>query len=114
WDSNGDTNNDFAKMRDNLLAGGLKENTAATSKTLAEDDAKAQKELKCGTPNAELGCTVTVRYLYQVLRGLPHEAVFAQIVPGFELASSDPRFVGLNLVMPEDWYVPIHDFNEHM
>jgi hypothetical protein len=33
---------------------------------------------------------------------------------GFELASSDPRFVGLNLVMPEDWYVPIHDFNEHM
>jgi hypothetical protein len=40
--------------------------------------------------------------------------VFAQILLGFELASSDPRFVGLNLVMPEDWYVPIHDFNEHM
>ena len=37
-----------------------------------------------------------------------------QILLGFELASSDPRFVGLNLVMPEDWYVPIHDFNEHM
>ena len=55
-----------------------------------------------------------VRYLYQVLRGLPQEAVFAQILLGFELASSDPHFVGLNLVMPEDWYVPIHDFNEHM
>jgi hypothetical protein len=40
--------------------------------------------------------------------------VFAQILLGFELASSDPRFVGLNLVMPEDWYVPIHDFNQHM
>jgi adenosine deaminase len=37
---------------------------------------------------------VTVRYLYQVLRGLPHEIVFAQILLGFELASSDPRFVG--------------------
>jgi hypothetical protein len=57
---------------------------------------------------------VTVRYLYQVLRGLPHEIVFAQILLGFELASTDPRFVGLNLVMPEDWYVCIHDFNEHM
>ncbi len=57
---------------------------------------------------------MTVRYLYQVLRGLPHEIVFAQILLGFELASSDPRFVGLNLVMPEDWYVPLHDFNEHM
>ena len=64
--------------------------------------------------HAEPGCNVTVRYLYQVLRGLPHEAVFAQIVLGFELASSDPHFVGLNLVMPEDWYVPTHDFNEHM
>ena len=105
---------DFAKMRDKLLAGGLKEIAAATSKTLAEDDARARTELKCGTPDAEPGCNVTVRYLYQVLRGLPHEAVFAQIVLGFELASSDPRFVGLNLVMPEDWYVPIHDFNEHM
>lgn len=113
-DANGDTKNDFAKMRDNLLAGGLKEIAAATSKTLEEDDARARKELKCGTPDAEAGCGVTVRYLYQVLRGLPPEAVFAQIVLGFELASSDPRFVGLNLVMPEDWYIPIHDFNEHM
>ncbi len=110
WDSK----HDFAKMRDQLLAGGLKEITAATSKTLAEDDARARTELKCGTPDAEPGCNVTVRYLYQVLRGLPHEAVFAQIVLGFELASTDPRFVGLNLVMPEDWYVPIHDFHEHM
>jgi len=109
-----ETNNDFAKMRADLLAGGLKEIAAATSKTLAEDDAKAQKELKCGTPQAEPGCVITVRYIYQVLRGLPPEAVFAQIVLGFELASSDPRFVGLNLVMPEDWYVPIHDFNQHM
>ena len=101
----------FAKMREKLLAGGLKEIAAATSKTLAEDDARARTELKCGTPDAEPGCNVTVRYLYQVLRGLPREAVFAQIVLGFELASSDPRFVGLNLVMPEDWYVPIHDFH---
>ena len=105
---------DLAKMREKLLSGGLKEIADATSKTLAEDDAHARAELKCGTADAEPGCNVTVRYIYQVLRGLPHEAVFAQILLGFELASSDPRFVGLNLVMPEDWYVPIHDFNEHM
>ncbi len=105
---------DFAKMRDQLLAGGMKEIVAATSQTLAEDEAKVQKELKCGTPDAEPGCAVTVRYLYQVLRGLPRAAVFAQILLGFEVASSDPHFVGLNLVMPEDWYVPIHDFNDHI
>jgi hypothetical protein len=108
WDS------DFASFREKLLAAGLKDIAANTSKKLAEDDARARTELKCGTPEAEPGCSLTVRYLYQVLRGLPHEAVFAQILLGFELASSDPHFVGLNLVMPEDWYVPIHDFNEHM
>jgi len=113
--NDGDKNNgDFAKMREKLLAGGLKDITAATSQTLAEAEARAHSELKCGTPDAEPGCGVTVRYLYQVLRGLPPEAVFAEIVLGFELASSDPRFVGLNLVMPEDWYVPVHDFNLHM
>jgi adenosine deaminase len=105
---------DFGKMRDRLLAGGLKEIAAATRQTLAEDDARVQSGLKCGSTEAEPGCSVTVRYLHQVLRGLPREAVFAQILLGFQLASSDPRLVGLNLVMPEDGYVPIHDFNLHM
>ena len=105
---------DFGKMRQKLLDAGLRNVAAATSKTLAEDQARARKELKCETAEAAPGCGVTVRYLYQVLRGLPREIVFAQIVLGFELASSDPQFVGLNLVMPEDWYVPIHDFNLHM
>jgi hypothetical protein len=105
---------DFGKMREKLLSGGLKDVVAATGKTLADDEARARTELKCATADAEPGCNVTVRYLYQVLRGLPPEAVFAQIVLGFELASSDPHFVGLNLVMPEDWYVPTHDFNQHM
>jgi len=108
WDS------DFANMRDRLLAGELGEIAAATSKTLAEDETRVRAELKCGTPEAEPGCNVSVRYLYQVLRGLPREAVFAQILLGFDLASSDPHFVGLNLVMPEDWYIPIRDFNQHM
>ena len=30
------------------------------------------------------------------------------------MASKDPRVVGLNLVMPEDAYLSIHDFNLHM
>jgi len=109
-----DWNPDYAKMRDALLAAGMKDVVSETSKRVAADDARAKEILKCGTPDAAPGCTVTVRYLYQVLRGLRPEIVFAQILLGFELASSDPRFVGLNLVMPEDWYVPIHDFNQHM
>jgi adenosine deaminase len=105
---------DFGKLRERVLAGGLKEVLAATRTQLDRDEATRQKLLHCGSPEAERGCRVTIRYLYQVLRGLPREMVFAEIVLGFELAQVDPRFVGLNLVMPEDWYVPMHDFDLHM
>src|SRR5579862_7520678 len=102
------------ELRDKLLAAGLEDIAKNTSKVLDADESRVHARLKCGTAEADPGCDVTIRYLYQVLRGLPPESVFAQILLGFELASSDPRFVGLNLVMPEDWYVPIHDFNQHM
>jgi len=105
---------DFARMREKLLAGGLKDIAATTSKRLDDDERKMRSVLNCGTAQANPGCGVKIRYLYQVLRGLPRETVFAQILFGFELAQSDPRFVGLNLVMPEDWYVPMHDFDLHM
>jgi len=105
---------DFARMREKLLSNGLGEIVTATRKRLDDDESKMHSVLKCGTPVANPGCAVKIRYLYQVLRGLPREMVFAQILFGFELAQADPRFVGLNLVMPEDWYVPMHDFELHM
>jgi adenosine deaminase len=105
---------DFARMRDKLLSYGLKDIVTATSRRLDDDESKMRSALKCGTPESNPGCDVRVRYLYQVLRGLPREMVFAQILLGFELAQTDSRFVGLNLVMPEDWYVPMHDFDLHM
>jgi hypothetical protein len=105
---------DFGKMRENLLAGGLKDVVAATRAHLDRDEARKRQILHCETPQAAPGCRVTVHYLYQALRGLSREKVFAQILLGFELVQADPRFVGLNLVMPEDWYVPMHDFQLHM
>jgi adenosine deaminase len=105
---------DFGKMREKLLAGGLKDVIAATRTQVDREEARQRQILHCGTPEARPGCRVTIHYLYQVLRGLSREKVFAQIVLGFELAQRDPRFVGLNLVMPEDWYVPMHDFDLHM
>ncbi len=105
---------DFSRLREKLLAGGMKDVVDATRQQLDHDEAKMRQVLSCGTPQAAAGCGVTIRYLYQVLRGLPKEQVYAQILLGFELAQADPRFVGLNLVMPEDYYVPMHDFDLHM
>ena len=102
------------ELREKLLSGGLKTIAAAASAKLDDDEKKMRALMHCGSHEAQPGCAVTIRYLYQVLRGLPPSQVFAQILLGFELSSSDPRFVGLNLVMPEDWYVPMHDFELHM
>jgi hypothetical protein len=105
---------DFARFRGKLLAGGMSEIVAATRAQTDADEAREKEVLHCESAQPQAGCAVTMRYLYQVLRGLPREQVFAQIVLGFELAKADPRFVGFNLVMPEDWYVPMHDFDLHM
>ena len=70
----------------------------------ADDQAEAVRRERehCGQPDAAPACKVEIRYLYQVLRGFPKEQVFAQTLLGFEVASADPRFVGINYVMPED------------
>ena len=105
---------DYARMRERLLAGGLPEIVSATRRRLDGEEARMQGLLGCGTARADAGCSVKVRYLYQVLRGLSREAVFAQFLLGFELARADSRFVGLNLVMPEDGFTSMRDFRLHM
>ena len=104
----------LAAMRKTLTDNGL---SAAVEDAIRQTD-EAEKirnsQLKCSTFPGGAGCQVTQRYLFQVLRGLPQEIVYAQMLLGFELALADKRFVGLNLVMPEDYYVPMHDFPLHM
>lgn len=85
---------------------------SAAQITAAEQD--KDKALACGSSAAERGCRVQQRYLFQVLRGLSKEIVFAQMMLGFQLATTDARVVGLNMVMAEDWYVPMRDFPVHM
>lgn len=105
---------DLSKLRDKLLSGGLPQIIADASKFLDDTEKKEQEELRCGQPQPDPGCGVQARYLYQVARGLPKEVVFAQILAGFEMSAKDSRVVGLNLVMPEDAYLSVHDFNLHM
>ena len=112
---------DFVKMQDRLIASGLPQVLAAASQQLRSDEASRDKILRCGTPQADPGCQVEQRYLYQVGRGRAKELVFAEILAGFLMAGADPAVlpadphqVGLNLVMPEDWYIPMKDFHLQM
>ena len=105
---------DLARQREKLLANGMAQVVAAARKEMDEGEATRDTLLKCSSAQPDPGCAVTQRYQYMVLRARPKESVFAQMVLGFELATVDPRFVALNLVQPEDWYVPLHDFSLHM
>jgi hypothetical protein len=104
----------LSAMRAALAGNGLKQAVDDAIRQANEAEKIRDSEMHCGTAGTIPGCTVTQRYLFQVLRGLSKEIVYAQMVLGFELAMADPRFVGLNMVMPEDYYVPMHDFPLHM
>lgn len=107
---------DFGRMREKMLPG-LRETNAQARKNIDAMEARRDELLKCRDANKmrlEPGCGVTMRYVFQVLRGFPREQVFAQILAAFELATADPRVVAFNLVMPEDALVPMRDFRLHM
>jgi adenosine deaminase len=105
---------DLERLRQRILDGGLLDSLRAISQEMDADEVRRDSVLGCRGPSADAGCGVTQRYLYQVLRAFPREMVFAQILAGFELTRRDARFVGLNLVQPEDHQVAMRDYSLHM
>jgi adenosine deaminase len=106
---------DLAGMRNILLKSGLIEKAVQMGRqTLAQTEKDAKAALQCDRPVADAGCHVKVRYIFQVGRSNPPGKVFAQMLTAFEMASVEPRLVGLNLVQPEDNLVAMDDFKLHM
>jgi adenosine deaminase len=105
---------DMAQLRTDLRAHGLRDDIAVASAARDEAEASRRKIERCGEPQEAPACKVTIRYIYQVLREFPKEQVFAQTLLGFEIASADPRFVGINYVQPEDGIISMADYALHM
>jgi adenosine deaminase len=108
-------NPDLARFRQKLLAdpffrAGVESNRVIFDTALA----RRNRIERCGQPDAAPACQVTIRFLYQVLRGFPPQEVFAQTLLAFEVASTDPDVVGLNYVMPEDGYIALRDYSLQM
>lgn len=106
---------DFEGVLSKLKSNGVDEAAAAGVKALQEAEAEKNSLLKCGTAQADPGCSVTIRYVAQVSRSAPLGPVFAQMVTGFALAN-DPnsKVVALNLVQPEDWLPSMQNFSTQM
>jgi adenosine deaminase len=114
WDSTSPRDPDFGALREKLLAAGLRDTLEVARANLDTAEARRAAVQGCATAGDAGPCGVTIRWLYQVARARPPEQVFAQILAGFELASTDPRVVGLNLVQPEDAAVAVRDFSLQM
>src|SRR5215467_12046564 len=105
---------DLGQFRDALLARGLRDEVATAKTEIDQAEALRRQRERCGRADASSACRVEIRYLCQVLRGFSKQQVFAQTALCFETASSDPRFVGINFVMPEDGYISMSDYALHM
>jgi adenosine deaminase len=103
---------DLNELYSQLMDAGLK----SASKTAFLDQAEQRMKaiLKCGTREADRGCNITIRYTAEGLRAFTPIQVFSMLIWAFEQNAADPRFVGINMVQPEDWYVPVRDYDLHM
>ncbi|MCT2398966.1 adenosine deaminase family protein [Novosphingobium mangrovi (ex Huang et al. 2023)] len=77
-------------------------------------EAEASARLSCEGKQADPACGVAVHYLTYALRGFSPRMVFRTLLGSFALAHRDPRFVGVNIVMPEDDPVALRDYGLHM
>jgi adenosine deaminase len=105
---------DLAKLREKILAKGLENDIAAARSYFSGAEEGRRKIERCAEARETPACRVTVRFLYQILRGFPKEQVFAETVLGFEVALVDPNVAGINMVMPEDARIPMQDYGWQM
>jgi hypothetical protein len=109
WDGN------FEATLSKLKANGIDNAAAIGIKNLRDMETEKNQLLKCGTAQADAGCSVTIRYVAQVSRNSAPGQVYAQIVTGLALAN-DPqsKVVATNLVQGEDGLNSMQNFSLHM
>jgi adenosine deaminase len=109
-----DMQTDFAHLRQQLLDAGLAKFLPDQRAEFDEGERRRRELEHCSQNGGAPACNLQVRFLYQVLRALPSQAVFVQLVCGFELASTDPLIVGINMVQPEDGRMSMENYRLQM
>jgi len=102
----------FATMRDRLLANGLRDIVTSAAQSLDRTDADARKIL-CATPQSPACKMKCATFTKSTVNS--QENNLCLTLAGFEMATSDPRVVAVNPVMPEDGFVSRwRDYELHM
>ncbi len=109
WDPN------LVELHTKIVRAGIDKIVTQVHAAMNQREARAHALLHCAErAKRQPGCDVTVRYLAQIIRVFPPVQVFAQDVLAFRLVETDPRFVGLNIVGPEDDPTSLRDYSLHM
>ncbi|WP_419255274.1 adenosine deaminase family protein [Caulobacter sp. ErkDOM-YI] len=110
-DWNGDFEGAFAR-----LAPGLAPMVAEVGREMDAALADADRRQGCAPGvAAKVGpCGVMLGFQPFVERAQPPGFVFAQMLAAFVLVEADPRFVGVNIVNPEDDPISLADYSLHM
>jgi hypothetical protein len=105
---------DLAAMDARLPREAIAKLVADARGKLDAEEARMRATLRCGRPDEDAGCKVTVRYLATSLRTYPREEVYAELATAVAIAGADARVVGVNLAAPEDDPVARRDYADHM
>ncbi|HKU77844.1 MAG TPA: hypothetical protein VJR02_28275 [Pyrinomonadaceae bacterium] len=109
WDGN------FESTLNKLKANGIENAATVGIKNIQDMEEQKNQLLKCGTAQADAGCSVTIRYVAQVSRNSSLGQVYAQMVTGLALANNpQSKVVATNLVQGEDGLNSMQNFSLHM
>jgi adenosine deaminase len=110
----GDLAADYRTLMSSPFGAAIPELVASARRRIQAALQRKDVLLKCGTPDADPGCSVEIRLIHQVLREYEPAMVFAQFILGWNLMASEPLMVGANLVGPEDGRIALRDYTLHM
>jgi adenosine deaminase len=110
----GDVEQDYDTIMNSEFGKALPDILRQTQRDIDLAEARRSELLGCNTNSPMRGCKVIIRYLSQNVRTLPSSAVLAHMIFSWHLLEQDSRFVGINLVAPEDDYIALRDYDEHM
>jgi adenosine deaminase len=101
----------FAAARAEIPQSAIDAAVAQASKSLDQIEAQRNAIEHCGTPQAQPGCSVQIRWIDGVLRDFTPAQIFAQTLLGFALAASEPRVVAINYLRAEDWHGSLVEYH---
>ncbi len=110
----GDAKKDYEILMNGEFGKALPEMIERAIKDIDRAMIRKDEILGCKTDKPQPGCNVEIRFLNQPVRTLPSASVYAHQIFGWELMKQDNRFVGTNLVAPEDDFIALKYYDDHM